>query len=105
MGKNTTRDIALSEFGAEMQLHFASRLYAIDYFTCHVLTAVISSERLDPAAIDDMHRRMLGGLGADTATKVSKAHPEIALSELNHALRRLISLQREMLKLPRRLRS
>jgi hypothetical protein len=105
MGKNATRGIALSEFDAESQLHFASRLYAIDYFTCHILTTMISSERLDPAAIDDMHRRMLNGLGAGTATNVSKAHPEIALSELNHAVRGLISLQREMLKLPRRLRS
>ena len=105
MGKSATRDIPLSEFDAEAQLHCASRLYALDYFACHIFTTMISSERLDPTAIDDMHRRMLDGLGAETATNVSKAHPEIALSELNHAVRRLISLQREMLKLPRRLRS
>ena len=105
MEKNATSDIAPSKFDAEVQLHLESRLYAIDYFACHILTSMISSERLDHAAIDDMHRRMLDGLGAETATKVSKAYPEIALSELNHAVRWLISLQREMLKLPRRLRS
>lgn len=105
MAKSAINDTGLEQLDLEAQLIFASRLYAIEYFACHLLTAALPSTDLDPHDIDDMHRRMLKGLGPRDAAKVSEAHAEIALSELLYAVRRLISLQREMLGMPRRLPS
>ena len=104
MASRRSNDSGLDDLDLEAQLNLASRLCALEYFACHVLAATIPSTAKDPAAIDGMHRRMLSELSARNAEAVSQAYTEIAMSELHYAVRRLISMQREMLGLPRQVR-
>jgi hypothetical protein len=96
-------DSGLEALDLEARLSLASRLCALEYFACHVLTAALPSTGSDRPAIDGMHQRMLNSLTTRNAELVSEAYTEIAMSELHYAIRRLISLQREILGLPRRL--
>ncbi len=92
------------DLDVETRLNFASRLCALEYFACHVLSATMPAALHEALDIDGMHRRMLDELSPKAAATVSEAYSEMAMSELHYAIRRLISLQREMLGMPRRLR-
>jgi len=81
----------------------ASRLCALEYFVCQVLTASMPTDLRNAAEIDDLHRRITRDLNAKIAERISGIQGDLAVSELQYGVRRLISLQREMLGLPRRL--
>jgi hypothetical protein len=81
----------------------ASRLCALEYFACQLLTAAMPIDPKDAAGIDDVHRRVLHELNAKIAERISDMQADLAMSELQYGVRRLISLQREILGLPRRL--
>jgi hypothetical protein len=104
MSKRIVKRVGLEDLDAETQLNFASRLSALEYFACHILTVAMAYSLQDPGAIDSIHRRIISEITIKDAETISGMQPEIAVLELQYAIRRLVSLQRKMLRMPRRLR-
>lgn len=88
---------------AEKELHFEVRLCALEYFCCQLLLDAADLSRRSREEIDGVHRRILARVTRQKPVRLSPMYADLPASDLQYAVRCLISMHREMLGLSRRL--
>ena len=96
-------DLAPQFSAAEKALDFEVRLCALEYFFCNLLAEVANPLQLGNKQIDGMHRRILAHVTRQKTARLSPMYTDLPASELQYAVRCLVSMHRELLGLPRRL--
>jgi hypothetical protein len=85
------------------RLRTEMRLAAIEFVLCQTFAMVCADLEKTPAEINKIHKSWLARLKKTTPDAMSPMFSDLAESELDYAVRCMISMQREMLSLPKRL--
>ncbi len=85
------------------RLRIEMRLAAIEFVLCEMFTAFCIDLEKTPAEVNKIHKAWLTRLKKSRPSAISPMFSDLAASELDYAVRCIISMQREMMSLPKRL--
>lgn len=85
------------------RLRIEMRLAAIEFVLCQTFAMLCTDLEKTPAEVNRIHKSWLSRLKKTAPNGLSPMFSDLAASELDYAVRCMISMQREMLSLPKRL--